>query len=104
MLALIIVAGGLYSLAKKRNMNAILWAILGVVAWFGGQFIGGMILGATNPYGLYDDGTILAYGLGGAIGASVVTFIALEITYRNQQNKMPDSNDEVMDDTSFDEL
>ena len=101
MLALIIVAGGLYSLAKKRDMNAILWGVLGVVAWFGGQFIGVGLLG-QGAY--YDEGQALAYSLGGAIGASVLAFVALEIVYRNQQNNTLDSSDEIMDDTSIDDL
>ncbi|MBD3637776.1 MAG: hypothetical protein HUJ25_10515 [Crocinitomicaceae bacterium] len=103
MIALIIVAGGLYSLAKKRNMNAIVWAIIGVAAWFGGQFIGGLILGLADPGSVYDDGALLAYGLGGAIGASIFAFVMLEVIYRNKQKSLPES-DEVMDDVTVDEL
>ena len=104
MIALLIVAGGLYGLAKKRNLNAVLWAIIGVLAWFGGQFIGGMILGLTDPGSIDDDGALLAYGLGGAVLTSILAFVALELVYRNKQNNQP-SEEEIMDDTSsFDEI
>lgn len=82
-------------------MNAILWAILGVAAWFGGQFIAGFILGLTNPDALYDDGKILVWGLGGAIATSLIVFVALEIVYRNKQGKEDEVSEDIMDDNSF---
>lgn len=104
MLAIIIVAGGLYGLAKKRGMNAILWAIIGVAAWFGGQFIAGVILGLTNPQAAYDQGTLYAWSFGGAVGTSLLAFAILEIVYRNKQGKVQEVSDDIMDDSTFEEL
>lgn len=104
MFAIIIVAGGLYGLAKKRGMNAILWAVIGVAAWFGGQFIAGLILGLTDPQAAYDEGTLLAWSFGGAVGTSLLAFAVLEMVYRNKKGKVTEASDDIMDDNTFEEL
>lgn len=95
---------GFYNMAKKRELQPVLWAVLSLVAWFGSQFIAGMILGLTNPYALNDTGSLLIWGLGGSVLGVVILYFIMESVHKSRLNKKREVNDELMDDDSSFEL
>ena len=104
MLILILVAIGLYQIAKRKEMkNKALWPVLGVIAWFGGQFLAGVVLGLTDPRSHYDDGELMIYAFVGAAVCTGIVFIMQQVAINRQQNQQEHKMDEVMDDT-FDDL
>ena len=97
------IGSGFYKSAKKKGLNAGLYAFLSIVFWFGPQLIAGLILGVVYPEIMDDIGLLLIVGL----GSSVIGIIILAIIMNNAAKKKTEvvrTNDEIMDDASIDDL
>ena len=107
MLGILILVGivaGFYNLAKKKDLNGALYAVLAIVFWFGGQFIAGLILGVMDPYALDDMGKLIIWGLGGSIGGIAILYFILMSAAKKKESAVIETSEEIMDDTSIDDL
>ena len=80
MLIAILIAVGFYRSAKKRQMNAVLWAVLGLVGWIGGQFVAIFFMGLVDPNSidLNDRTQVMIYGIVGAVIGTILVLIFFE--------------------------
>jgi hypothetical protein len=102
MILLILAAIGFYRGAEKRNMIGWLWAVIGVASYFTGPFLAGIIIGLTDPYTLYDEGTLNIYGIISAIASLIVAYIILVIVGdRKQKKKEKQDEDSTLLDDQF---
>lgn len=100
---LIGVVVGLYNLAEKKGLNKWVWAVMGLVGWFGAQFVIGIILGMTNSSILYDETQLIIWGLiSSLVGVSIV-YGALFMVAKNKESKKASDYDDIMD-ASMDEF
>jgi hypothetical protein len=100
---LIGIFSGFYNAAQKRGLTPWVWGVLSIVSWFGSQFFLGLIWGMLNPrIGLDDAITILLAGLGISIVSLIVLFQILVAQAKNKETAPKHGNDEIMDDTDFD--
>ncbi|MCB9224774.1 MAG: hypothetical protein R2780_07515 [Crocinitomicaceae bacterium] len=102
-LLLIAVGRGFYGLAKKKGLNAVLYAVLSIVFWFGFMFIGMMILGMIDPYALDEMGSLLLYGYSGAIiGIGLLYFILINAAKAKEAKEMKGVEELVDGGDTFD--
>jgi len=104
MILLVIVASLFYRTANKKMLNGILWSVLAVLTWFGSQFIAGLIIGLTNPRMLDNDGGLILWGIVASVAGTVGLYVLMEMAAKKKLDQKPGHNDDIMDDTNFDEL
>lgn len=95
-LILIAIALGFSNYAKKHGLLRILWGFLGVVGYYAGAFLGGMVA-ALLDQSLLDDtaGLILVAFLGGAVGVGGMFFLMYSVA-KNQRKQSQDT--EILDE------
>jgi len=96
---------GFYSSAQKKGLTPWVWGVLSIVSWFGSQFIFGVIWGMVNPRsGLDDVMTLLLVGLGVSITSLIILYQIMNAQAKKLGETKMGGNDEIMDDTDFDDL
>lgn len=80
MILIIFAAIAFYNYAKKNGLNLILWPIVAIVSYFGGQLVLGIILFMTilDPMDLNKGLEIGLNLLGGAIGLGIAYLIMVQ--------------------------
>ncbi len=104
MLGILILVGIImvfYRGAQSRNLNGILYGILSIVVWFASQFLAAMLKISIDPYS--SEMELIAWGLFGSLAGIGILYA---IMVNAGKNKGPKDNfsDEIMDDTSIDNL
>lgn len=95
-LILIFVGRYFYKFSKDNNMKPVLWTIIGVLSYFVGAFVMGLIVGILNPRILDNLLTLTLLGLvSGLIGVTITFFIMKA----QAKNTTPSSESEVLDDS-----
>lgn len=95
-LILIFVGRYFYKFSKDNNMKPVLWTIIGVLSYFVGAFVMGLIVGILNPRILDNLLTLTLLGLvSGLIGVTITFFIMKA----QAKNATPSSESEVLDDS-----
>jgi hypothetical protein len=99
MLLLIIAAYVFYRGAEKRNMIPWLWAVIGVLSYFAGPFLAGIIIGLTDPYSLYDEGAINFYAIISVFVGLIIAYVTMVLIGNNKESK---SKKVLLDDSLLD--
>jgi hypothetical protein len=88
-----------YRVAQKRNLIPWLWAVIGAVSYFAGQFFAGIFLALTDPSVLEGSETdLIVPALVGGLITVVVMYGVMELV-ANKKNKRKDfAEDQVLDD------
>ena len=104
MLLLALFAIGLYQIAKKKEMkNKWLWPVLGVLGYFTGAFVTGIILAYTNPGVLDDETKLNIYAVVGAALGMGAIYIIQQVVIKRALEKTNDDSEDIMDN-NFDDF
>lgn len=98
MLLLILAAYLFYRGAEKRNLTPWLWAIIGVMSYFAGPFMAGIIIGLTDPYSLYDSGIINVYAVISVFVSLIIAYVVMVLVGDRKAKKKVLHDDNLIDD------
>lgn len=95
-LLLIFVGRYFYKFSKDNNMKPVLWTIIGVLSYFVGAFIMGLIVGILSPRTLDNLLTLTLLGLVSGLAGVTITFFIMKA---QAKNAVSSSDSEVLDDS-----
>jgi len=98
MILLILFGVWFYNLAKKNNLNAVLWAIIGAGSYIVGQLLAGVVVGMFAPSMINDDVALIVIGLFSGLGAVLIAYLFLQQAINNKKQSVT-IDDKIIDDT-----
>ena len=98
MIILFVIGSIFFGLAKKYELNRILWPILGIASYFGGQILGQYILAYNRPFGVTGMGELYAYSFGGGIVMVVIMWAIMLTVYNKKKKEQETQNESLLDD------
>lgn len=105
MILAIILGSVFYQTARRKDLNPILWAILGALGYFGGQVLAVLIVGMIDSYILSFKGAQIGIGIGGGILAVLIlAAVQSQVAKRKKLEKTNTSADLLDDDQYLERL
>lgn len=101
MILLIITLVGFYQRAKKHELNAWMWVLFPILAFFGSQVILGVIIGLAQPDLLNDESALTILGLVTGIVALIIMWILMERQAKIKKEGKNTSDGDLLDDNFF---
>lgn len=87
-----------YKLADSHDRNGWIYGGIGPLAWFGTQFLAGIIIGIIAPQLLGEGANILLFGLGSGLIGTIVTYMLIKNHFdKNSKKSNKYNNEDILD-------
>ena len=103
MLLYILAGVGFWNLAKAKELNSILWAVIAIAATLVGQFIGGFFMGLTSPQLLSNYGALWLVAISSSLLALAIVWLAMNAVAKKKKLEADEFSD-VLDDEYLEKL